>query len=324
MPRRRSRRAALQRRRPRSARSRRARRAPPRSRAATSRCRGRARPRSAPRRRARRTRDQPLGGPALALRGRGSLDLLQLLEPLAQPLLVRRHRSAEKLPTYHWCMLGGGSITLFHVRGIRIGVDWSWFLVLFLLIFWLSGFYGEVLGEEQLRPTPFRWRSPAPLGFFGSILLHELGHAFVAMRNGIGIASIQLWIFGGMARMDRDSDTPATEFKVALAGPAVTLAIVVVLTAIGIAAEGCDRLPRRGPGRERLRRLRRAGDARLAGLDQLPRPRLQPAAGLPDGRRPRGPRDRLVADRQPHLGDPLRRQPRPRASPTSSSPAASP
>ena len=57
------------------------------------------------------------------------------------------------------------------------------------------------------------------LGFFGSILLHELGHAFVAMRNGIGITSIQLWIFGGVARMDRESDSPGTEFKVAIAGP---------------------------------------------------------------------------------------------------------
>ena len=39
-------------------------------------------------------------------------------------------------------MFGGNSITLFHVRGIRIAVDWSWFVVLFLMIFWLSDFYG--------------------------------------------------------------------------------------------------------------------------------------------------------------------------------------
>jgi Zn-dependent protease len=76
------------------------------------------------------------------------------------------------------------------------------------------------------------------LGFFGSIVLHELGHAFAALRNGIGISSIQLWIFGGMARMDRESGSPAAEFKVAIAGPLVTLAIVVVLTAAGIAAVG--------------------------------------------------------------------------------------
>jgi Zn-dependent protease len=135
-------------------------------------------------------------------------------------------------------MLGGGSFTLFRVRGIKIGVDWSWFLVLFLLLFWMSDNYAELLGEESYDTTPFLLAIATAVGFFGSILLHELGHAFVAMRNGIGITSIQLWIFGGMARMDRDSDTPATEAKVALAGPAVTLAIVVVLTAIGVAAEG--------------------------------------------------------------------------------------
>jgi Zn-dependent protease len=75
-------------------------------------------------------------------------------------------------------------------------------------------------------------------GFFGSIVLHELGHAMVALRNGIGISSIQLWIFGGMARMDRETDNPATEFKVAIAGPLVTLAIVVLLTVVGVAAAG--------------------------------------------------------------------------------------
>ncbi len=143
-----------------------------------------------------------------------------------------------KLPTYHWWMLGGGSFTLFHVRGIKIGVDWSWFLVLFLVIFWMSGSYADLLGEESYDTTPFLLAVASAIGFFGAILLHELGHAFVAMRNGIGITSIQLWIFGGMARMDRESDSPGTEAKVALAGPAVTLAIVVVLTAIGVAAEG--------------------------------------------------------------------------------------
>ena len=127
-------------------------------------------------------------------------------------------------------MLGGGStITLFHIRGIRVAVDWSWFFVLFLVIFWLSQFYGDVLGESSSSTTPFVLALISAVGFFGSIVLHELGHAIVAMRNGIGITSIQLWIFGGVARMDRETDSPATEFKVAIAGPAVTLAIVVGL-----------------------------------------------------------------------------------------------
>ncbi len=135
-------------------------------------------------------------------------------------------------------MLGGSSITLFHVRGIRIAVDWSWFFVLFLVIFWLSRFYGDVLGESSSASAPFALAVASAAGFFASIVLHELGHAMVALRNGIGISSIQLWIFGGVARMDRESDSPATEFKVAVAGPLVSLAIVVVLVAIGLAAAG--------------------------------------------------------------------------------------
>ena len=135
-------------------------------------------------------------------------------------------------------MLGGGSITLFHVRGIRISVDWSWFIILFLAIVWLSGFYGDVLGDPQGSFGPYALAVASAIGFFGSILLHELGHALVAIRNGIGISSIQLWIFGGVARLERDSDTAGTEFKIAVGGPLVTLAIVVVLTAIGLAAAG--------------------------------------------------------------------------------------
>ena len=135
-------------------------------------------------------------------------------------------------------MFGGRPITLFHVRGIRIAVDWSWFLILFLVIFWLSNFYGDVLGESGSSSEPFLLAVLTAAGFFGSIVLHELGHAMVALRNGIGIASIQLWIFGGMARMNRESDSPRTEFEVAVAGPLVTLAIFLVLAAIGIGAAG--------------------------------------------------------------------------------------
>jgi len=137
-------------------------------------------------------------------------------------------------------MFGGGSITLFHVRGIRIAVDWSWFLVLFLVIFWMSQYYGNVLGESSSATTPFVLALISALGFFGSIVLHELGHAMAAVRNGIGISSIQLWIFGGMARMDREADGPGTEFKVAVAGPLVTLAIVIALTVGGVAAAGAE------------------------------------------------------------------------------------
>ncbi|MBS1890464.1 MAG: hypothetical protein JST59_04175, partial [Actinobacteria bacterium] len=52
-------------------------------------------------------------------------------------------------------MFGGGSITLFHVRGIRISVDWSWFVILFVVIFMMSRFYEELLGPSTGSVTPF-------------------------------------------------------------------------------------------------------------------------------------------------------------------------
>ncbi len=76
-------------------------------------------------------------------------------------------------------MLGGSSFTLFHVRGIRIAVDWSWFLILFLLIVSMSSVYGDILGESSSSAKSFGLAILSAIGFFGSILLHELGHAFV-------------------------------------------------------------------------------------------------------------------------------------------------
>jgi Zn-dependent protease len=132
-------------------------------------------------------------------------------------------------------MPASGGITLFHVRGIRIAVDFSWFLALFLFIFWLSPAYQVVLGPGLSDTTAYALAVVSTFAFFGSILLHELGHAFVSIRRGIRISSITLWIFGGVARMDRDSDSPETEFKVAAAGPLVTFAVLLVCCAFGVA-----------------------------------------------------------------------------------------
>jgi Zn-dependent protease len=132
-----------------------------------------------------------------------------------------------------------GGINLFSVRGIRISVDYSWFLVLFLIIIWLSAFYRDVLGPGD-DTGAYALAVASALLFFGSILLHELGHALVSVRHGIGISGITLWMFGGVARMEQDSDSPGTEFKVAIAGPAVTAIIVVLCVALGLLLAGAD------------------------------------------------------------------------------------
>jgi len=135
-------------------------------------------------------------------------------------------------------MFGGGSIQLARVFGIRIGVDPSWFLVLFLIIWSLSGYYQDVFPGEDSKA--FVLAVVSALLFFLSVVLHELGHAVVAVRNGIPIAGIDLWLFGGVAKMQRDTDSPGVEFKVAVAGPAVTLLIAVVCFGAATLLEGAS------------------------------------------------------------------------------------
>ena len=104
-------------------------------------------------------------------------------------------------------MFGGRSIQLTRVFGIRIGVDPSWFLVLFLVIYSLTGYYQDAL-PGQNDTGAFALAVASALLFFLSILLHELGHSVVAIRNGIPIVGIDLWLFGGIAKMERDTTSP--------------------------------------------------------------------------------------------------------------------
>jgi Zn-dependent protease len=69
-------------------------------------------------------------------------------------------------------------------------------------------------------------------------VLHELGHALAARREGIGVGGIDLFFFGGFMRADRDSNTPGEEFRVAAAGPAVTALLTIVFGALGFALLG--------------------------------------------------------------------------------------
>ena len=126
-------------------------------------------------------------------------------------------------------MFGGGSIQLGRVFGIRVGVDISWFFALFLIIFTLSDYYEDVAPGS----SAFVLAAISAILFFLSILLHEFGHAIVAIRNGIPIQGIDLWLFGGVAKLGRDSDSPGVEFRVAVAGPIVTVVIAAVCLGLG-------------------------------------------------------------------------------------------
>jgi len=121
---------------------------------------------------------------------------------------------------------------LARIFGIRIGVSASWFFVLFFLIYWLgTEYFPQVLTVSS--STDYLIAVLAALGYFASLVLHELGHALTARRLGIPIAGIDLWFFGGLAHMRREPQSAGEELKIAAAGPAVTLALFVIFTALG-------------------------------------------------------------------------------------------
>lgn len=127
------------------------------------------------------------------------------------------------------------SLPLVRLFGIRIGVNVSWFLVLFLFIYLLSDQFTDILGNQT---TGYLTAVLSVLLFFVSIVLHELGHALAARREGIGVSGIDLFFFGGVMKMSRDTDSPGAEFRVAVAGPLVTLGLVALFGAISIALAG--------------------------------------------------------------------------------------
>jgi Zn-dependent protease len=137
---------------------------------------------------------------------------------------------------WHHVAMGTGSIQLARIFGIRIGASPSWFVVLFILILGLSSSYTD----RYTDTTAYSVAVASAALFFVSLTLHELGHALVARRHGIEIAGIDLWFFGGIAKLSRDSTSPGEEFKIAAAGPAVTLLIVIACTVFGTAISSSD------------------------------------------------------------------------------------
>ena len=124
--------------------------------------------------------------------------------------------------------------------GFRIGVDRSWFLILFLLIFLLSSQFRQALHSSD--GVAYLTTVITVLVLFGSLIVHELGHALVARREGIQVRRIDLFLFGGLTEMSRDAATPGEDFKIAAAGPLATFGFVLLCLAVDLAIVGPDRL----------------------------------------------------------------------------------
>jgi Zn-dependent protease/CBS domain-containing protein len=135
-------------------------------------------------------------------------------------------------------VFGLPTVTLFRAFGIPIKLDASWLLVFGLVTWTLAAHVfpeDPALAGEDLAPAALYAVSAATaVLFFGSIVLHELGHAVVAIRNRLPIRGITLFVFGGVAELSREPETAGSEFRMAVAGPAVSAVLVGLFLGLGL------------------------------------------------------------------------------------------
>ena len=125
-----------------------------------------------------------------------------------------------------------GTIRVGNLFGIPFYVHPSWFFVLALFT-WTYSNQLAVLFPGLGAGIPWILGLMTALLLFASVLAHELGHSFVAKSQGIEVKSINLFLFGGLATLEKESKTPAEAFWVAIAGPVVSLLLFGLLTVIG-------------------------------------------------------------------------------------------
>jgi len=128
-----------------------------------------------------------------------------------------------------------GNISLGRIGGVEVRINWSW-LVIFALIVWtLADGVFPSTNPGLSGNTHLAMAIVAALLFVVSILLHELGHAWEARREGLEVDGITLWLFGGVSQFKGGFPNAGAEFRIAIAGPLVSLVLGVVFVLIAIA-----------------------------------------------------------------------------------------
>jgi Zn-dependent protease/predicted transcriptional regulator len=129
------------------------------------------------------------------------------------------------------------------IFGINININYTW-LIMFALVVWTLaiGYFPSVLPGAQVS-TYWAMAVISAIFLFASLLMHELSHSIVAIKNKLPIRGITLFIFGGVAHMEKEPETPKVEFEMAIAGPLCSLVLgmlfwVITIVLIGWNAPG--------------------------------------------------------------------------------------
>jgi len=126
-----------------------------------------------------------------------------------------------------------GSWKLGSIGGISIYLHYTWLLAFFLIVGSLALGYFPMSGESAGSVTYWVLGAVAAILLFASVLVHELGHSFVARSRGLRVDNITLFIFGGVSNITREPRTARDEFLISVVGPVISLALAAFFWAIG-------------------------------------------------------------------------------------------
>jgi len=121
---------------------------------------------------------------------------------------------------------------LFKLLGFTVSVDASWGIILFLVVWSLSEGLFPGYFPNLSNPTYWLMGLVGALGLFMSIIIHEFSHSLIARKYGLEIKGITLFIFGGVAEMKDEPNSPKTEFFMSIAGPIASLLLSIFFAAL--------------------------------------------------------------------------------------------
>ncbi len=130
------------------------------------------------------------------------------------------------------------AIRIASIGGISINIHVSWILIFILVTWSLAAGYFPFNYPDWSPNLYWTVGLATSVLFFVSVLLHELAHSVVARARGLPVHDITLFIFGGVAHLEDEPETAATEFVMALVGPLTSMALGISFGALGLAARG--------------------------------------------------------------------------------------
>jgi Zn-dependent protease len=128
-----------------------------------------------------------------------------------------------------------GNFTIGRFGGIEVRLHWSLLAVFALIVWSLTDGVFPSQNPGLSDGTYLGMATAAALLFLASILLHELGHSWVARREGIEVDSIILWLFGGVAQLKGRFTSAGGEFRVAITGPLISIVLGVLFVLLALA-----------------------------------------------------------------------------------------